>query len=127
MNSKDRCFSNVGLLSYSNSDYYESFSPGLQGRHRSIVVPLPLSEDININKIENVPEKISLPVKPKEDILEKARPDEEQKKIFKENDLKRSHVDIDAAESLRKTTLGRPTKSKRGKKSKISAANFSFY
>ena len=128
MNNKDRFYSTgAGLTSYNNSDYYTSISPGLQGHHRSIIVPLSLSEDVNVNKIENVPEKISLPVKPKEKILEKAKPDEEQKKIFKSPPLKRSHVDIAAAESLRKTSLGPKVAKSSQKKSKVSAANFSFY
>ena len=124
MNNKGPRSSGTGLFSYSNSDYYESFSPGLHSRPRTIVVPLPLSEDINTNKIENVPDKISLPVKPKENLLEKAKPDEQQKKIFKTDNLKRSNGDIVAAESLRKNVLDKPS---RRKKSKVSAANFSFY
>ena len=126
MNSKDRVGTDTGLLPISTTEYYESNSTGLHRNPPKIVVPFPLTEEVNANKIENLPEKINLPVQPKAKILNKAViEDEKQKKIFKTKALKRSNPenDIDSAVSLAAIN----NKKNSTKKNRISADNFSFY
>ena len=128
MNGKDRNRVNSGLLQINNSEYYETTVTGFQPQHsQKIIVPLPLTEETNANKIENLPEKINLPVEPKSKILEKAVvSNSEQKQLFKAaKAAKRGTAeDIAAAVSLNNENN---KKGPQSKKKKISASNFSFY
>ena len=128
MDGKDHVGTETGLLPLSTSEYYETISTGLHSHPPKIVIPFPLTEEVNANKIENLPEKINLPVEPKAKILEKAViSNEDQKKIFKRKISKRSNPenDIESAASLAKQT---ECKSKKNtKKKRISAEKFSFY
>ena len=127
---------NTGLLNFNSARFYENNSSGLRSHPNKIVVPLPLSEDININKIENVPEKVSLPVNPESKILEKSVPDEKQKKIYKRRKIISSNpenlsadISLGSKQKKQQQTYFTPRGNSisQTKRKKISASNFSFY
>ena len=59
-------------------------SPGIIKHPQTLVVPLPLVEVSNTDKIKNDPKTLGVPVKPDQDIFAESKPEEEQEKSFKE-------------------------------------------
>ena len=49
----------------------------------SVIVPLPMKEDFNANKTENLPQDLGTPVNTEKKILEKAKPSSQQLKTLK--------------------------------------------
>ena len=90
MERKDLRSNHQGIVRSSSNNLSPS-SPGLYKFPRERVVPLKLSESVNTNKVLNTPEAVSLPVKAKDNILEKSKPDGPQKNLIRKNIEKKSY------------------------------------
>ena len=62
-------------------------SPGIIKHPQTLVVPLPLIEVTNTDKIKNDPKTLGIPVKTDQDIFAESKPEEEQEKHFKEKKI----------------------------------------
>ena len=82
-----------GLIRLSAGDNYSISSSGLYKFPLQIVVPLPLKESANFDKVLNTPETLDLPVKTEEKILNKAVIGPRQSKTVESDLKKRKHRD----------------------------------
>ena len=109
---------NSGLIRLNGPDR-QSSAPGIYRSIRKIVVPLSLKEKVNSNKLVNIPEKVNLPVRAKEKILEKSKPSKSQDRFFSGNRNKKRNNE----ESFEREFL----KSRKGKKNLKPFEGFSYY
>lgn len=75
-------------------------SPGILKHPQTLIVPQPLTENVNADKVTNDPENLNLPVKSEQDVLAEAKPTEEQAQEFKEQKL--DSLNITKAELYKK-------------------------
>ena len=59
-------------------------SAGILRHPQTLIVPLPLVEVTNTDKIKNDPATLGVPVNPQQDIFAESKPEENQEKNFKE-------------------------------------------
>ena len=62
-------------------------SPGIIKYPKTLIVPAPLDEEANTDKVVNEPDQIGLPVNPDKDVFAESKPTEEQEKAFKKEKI----------------------------------------
>ena len=75
-------------------------SPGIIKHPKEIIVPAPLEEEINTNKIINEPDQVGLPVNPEKNIFAESKPTPEQEETFKKEKL--TKLDLPTKKSITK-------------------------
>ena len=62
-------------------------SPGIIKHPKPLVIPAPISEEVNTDKVVNEPDQVGIPVNTEKDVFAEAKPTPEQEEAFKKEKL----------------------------------------